>query len=531
MSAVVHKFVQSPTRGPAVPSRSARFPIAGLGNSQSVGPDLPISPVPLALYPAGAPGRCWGQPTTLVPIFNRKSWQLRIVEDIACATIVLAASLAGLVALGVGIWPGFISSQSAAFTFFSVLALGVGLAAAGRRSLAARCYTAIQSALRPALVAGAVATVVTVCSCALLGLPLSAAVVLAAGFVVGAAVSGFLAGRVLRSQLVSKRLRRNVAIYGASAEARTIFDAIASDESASYAGLFEERATTDRIEMVGLPINGRLRELEKKIAAGTIDNVVIALPIGARDRSRAIADRLLELPVDVAITPALSSAIPDVRGIATIELSGRSLTLIHCSPITGWGAIAKIGIDRGVAAVALFALSPLLVLIALAIKFESRGPVFFRQRRHGICGRPIVVWKFRTMGVMEDGAVVRQASKNDDRVTRVGRLLRRTSLDELPQLINVLEGSMSLVGPRPHAIAHDEHYGALIPTYTRRSMVRPGITGWAQINGLRGETRTNDDMVARVKHDLWYVSNWSLALDIKIILLTPIFGLINKNAY
>jgi putative colanic acid biosysnthesis UDP-glucose lipid carrier transferase len=135
------------------------------------------------------------------------------------------------------------------------------------------------------------------------------------------------------------------------------------------------------------------------------------------------------------------------------------------------------------------------------------------------------------MRVMEDGAVVRQASKDDQRVTKVGRLLRRTSLDELPQLINVLLGNMAIVGPRPHAIAHNEHYGAIIRVYGRRAQVRPGITGWAQVNGYRGETRSPDEMAARIEHDLWYIANWSLWFDIKIILLTPIYGFVHKNAY
>ena len=204
---------------------------------------------------------------------------------------------------------------------------------------------------------------------------------------------------------------------------------------------------------------------------------------------------------------------------------------IHRRPIVGWGAVVKPAFDRALAGLALIVLAPVFAFIALAIKLESKGPVFFRQRRHGMCGQTIVVWKFRTMQVMEDGDVVRQASKADDRVTRVGRVLRRTSLDELPQLINVLNGSMSIVGPRPHAIAHDEHYGALLPTYSRRSIVRPGITGWAQINGLRGETRTPAEMAARVHHDLWYVANWSFWLDLRIILLTPVYGLVHKNAY
>jgi len=163
------------------------------------------------------------------------------------------------------------------------------------------------------------------------------------------------------------------------------------------------------------------------------------------------------------------------------------------------------------------AIAPLLAVIALAVKATSPGPVLFRQRRYGLDGREIVVYKFRSMSVLEDGPVVRQATKDDTRVTPLGAFLRRTSLDELPQFINVLQGRMSIVGPRPHAIAHNEMYRKLIKSYMIRHKVRPGITGWAQVNGLRGETETVEKMRARIAYDLDYLRNWSLALDLRII--------------
>ena len=187
--------------------------------------------------------------------------------------------------------------------------------------------------------------------------------------------------------------------------------------------------------------------------------------------------------------------------------------------------------DWTVAAIALFLLTPMFLAVAVAIKRESRGPVFFRQRRNGIGGSVFHVWKFRTMSVMEDDNTVTQASRNDSRVTRVGAFLRKTSIDELPQLINVLRGEMSLVGPRPHAIAHNEYYGAQIANYMEREAVKPGITGWAQINGHRGETLELSQMIDRVEHDVWYIRNQSMLLDLKIILLTPIFGLVHRNAF
>jgi putative colanic acid biosynthesis UDP-glucose lipid carrier transferase len=177
-------------------------------------------------------------------------------------------------------------------------------------------------------------------------------------------------------------------------------------------------------------------------------------------------------------------------------------------------------------------LIPILALIALAIKLDSPGPVFFRQRRYGFNNNAIVVWKFRTMkaDMVRDDTVVPQATRNDPRVTRVGRFLRRTSLDELPQIFNVLRGEMSLVGPRPHAVAHNEQYAKIIDDYLSRHRVKPGITGWAQVNGLRGETDTPEKMRERVQFDLYYIDNWSFWLDLKIMALTP-FAAINRNAY
>ncbi|MEL7029835.1 MAG: exopolysaccharide biosynthesis polyprenyl glycosylphosphotransferase, partial [Pseudomonadota bacterium] len=180
---------------------------------------------------------------------------------------------------------------------------------------------------------------------------------------------------------------------------------------------------------------------------------------------------------------------------------------------------------------ALLFLSPLLLLIAIAVKLDSRGPVFFRQRRHGFNHNVFYIYKFRTMTVQDDGDVVKQATKDDDRVTRLGRFLRRSSLDELPQLINVLCGDMSLVGPRPHALAHNNQYAQLIEDYSGRHKMKPGITGWAQVRGFRGEIDSEDKLTERVRHDLYYVEHWSLWFDFKILFLTVFAVLFPKNAY
>ncbi|WP_431311033.1 exopolysaccharide biosynthesis polyprenyl glycosylphosphotransferase [Methylobacterium nigriterrae] len=191
---------------------------------------------------------------------------------------------------------------------------------------------------------------------------------------------------------------------------------------------------------------------------------------------------------------------------------------------------AKRLLDIALSALALVALAPLLILVAGAIRLDTRGPILFRQTRRGLDGRPFRILKLRTMSVMEDGARIEQARAQDPRVTRVGAWLRRTSIDELPQLVNVLRGEMSLVGPRPHAIAHDEYYGALIDEYAIRHRVRPGLTGWAQINGSRGPTPELSDMVDRVRLDAWYVRNRSLRLDLLIILRTARVAAFSEGA-
>ena len=170
--------------------------------------------------------------------------------------------------------------------------------------------------------------------------------------------------------------------------------------------------------------------------------------------------------------------------------------------------------------VALLLLLPLLCAIAVAIRIESPGPALFRQTRGGLNGRPFTIFKFRTMKVQENGHEVRQARRNDERITRIGAMLRKTSFDELPQLLNVLLGDMSLVGPRPHALSHDAHYGTLLPLYKQRTQVKPGITGSAQINGFRGETADDHSMLRRVEHDIEYIDHWTTALDFKILILT-----------
>jgi exopolysaccharide biosynthesis polyprenyl glycosylphosphotransferase len=217
---------------------------------------------------------------------------------------------------------------------------------------------------------------------------------------------------------------------------------------------------------------------------------------------------------------------------ARIARFGRATTLsLTRAPLGPFEAMTKRAFDMTLGAVALMLLSPLLLAIAALIKLDGRGPVFFRQRRRGFNLEEFGIWKFRTMTAMEDGDVVRQATQNDMRVTRIGRLLRKYSLDELPQLFNVMRGEMSLVGPRPHAVAHDRFFEKRIALYPRRLNMKPGITGWAQVNGFRGATETDAAMSQRVEHDLYYIDNWSVSFDLYIVFLTVVSRKASQNAY
>jgi Undecaprenyl-phosphate glucose phosphotransferase len=261
-----------------------------------------------------------------------------------------------------------------------------------------------------------------------------------------------------------------------------------------------------------------------------VHDVVITLPWNADERLVSIIGRLRNLPVHVYLGSDLIGY--HFPGHHRRHLEGVPVLEIASVPLSGWSGLVKAVEDKILAVLALAVLSPLMLLIALAIKLDSRGPVLFRQARYGFNNEVIIVNKFRTMvhdRPPEVGAP--QARRDDSRVTRVGRVLRRMSFDELPQLLNVLGGSMSMVGPRPHAVEHNEQYAALIGGYHGRHRVKPGITGWAQVNGLRGRTTTVEQMRRRVEYDISYIENWSPWLDARILILTAVFGWHQKNAY
>ena len=326
--------------------------------------------------------------------------------------------------------------------------------------------------------------------------------------------------------------RVRLAIVGATEQAASFLAALGDVTSESYilVGAFDDREPS-RHEALGLDGGAAsLEALEAAIRRGEVDEVVLALPCSADERIRQLLNRIRTLPVAVHLIPNLANFLRSgtrfsyLEGIPILELAVR--------PIGERDLLLKSVCDRLFALGALIALLPLMTVVAVAIKLDSRGPVLFRQTRYGFNNSTFDVKKFRTMTVDACAATtLEQAVEHDPRVTRVGRFLRKTSLDELPQLFNVLEGSMSLVGPRPHAAQHHVIYEERIANYSVRHKVKPGITGWAQVNGLRGETETDDKMAARVALDTYYIDNWSLWLDIKILAKTAFVVLFQQAAY
>jgi Undecaprenyl-phosphate glucose phosphotransferase len=259
------------------------------------------------------------------------------------------------------------------------------------------------------------------------------------------------------------------------------------------------------------------------------DDIYIAIPWSRTREIEACVDTFLRTPAEIHLgAEALLDRFKEARVVQFGPTAGLGLTR---PPLSRLQRAEKRAFDILAAAVGLVALAPLFLLVAIAIRLDGPGPILFRQTRYGFNQEPFRIFKFRTMRTMEDGARVRAATRDDPRVTRIGAMLRRYSIDELPQLLNVLIGDMSIVGPRPHALAHDQRYVERISRYARRHNVKPGITGWAQVNGHRGEILNDETMQARIDHDLYYVDNWSLWLDVKIALMTAFSLSAHKNAY
>ena len=352
----------------------------------------------------------------------------------------------------------------------------------------------------------------------------------ACGGIVALRLGGSAAVRYFAKQGV---FVRNVAVLGGGEQGKRFLSHLAEGDMdfVNVVGVFDDRK--DRIDPVieGYQVLGNLRDLIAFAREHRIDDVVIALPWSADERLRVIIDRLRELPVNIHLSSDLAGFSFSCRE-APAHFENARLFEVSNTPMSGWGAVLKFLEDRVLSFFLILLFSPVMALVALAIKIEDPGPVLFRQKRYGFNNKPFYIYKFRSMlchQPEQDRTV--QAVRDDPRITRVGRIIRRTSLDELPQLFNVLNGTMSLVGPRPHAVDHNEEYSQKIGGYFARHRVKPGMTGWAQVNGWRGETDTLVKMESRVQHDIYYAEHWSVVFDLKILFLTAYVVLRDRNAY
>lgn len=326
---------------------------------------------------------------------------------------------------------------------------------------------------------------------------------------------------------------RRVAIAGATEIGVLLAQRISEQPwlGLSFQGFYDDRAQS---RLVDIPnsygaIKGSLADLIEQAHLGHIEHVYVALPLKAEGRIQQLIRKLSDTTVSVYIVPDFFAY--DLMRSKLTMLGDVPLLSIFDTPFYGVDGWLKRVEDVFVGGICLLIALPIMGVIAVAIKLTSKGPVFFHQRRYGLHGQVIDILKFRSMTVTEDGAKVTQATMNDSRVTPLGKILRRFSLDELPQLFHVVSGTMSLVGPRPHAVAHNERYRKVVKKYMLRHKVKPGITGWAQVNGWRGETDTNEKMEKRVEFDLDYIRRWSISMDLWIVFLTLFGRKVRKNAY
>ena len=327
------------------------------------------------------------------------------------------------------------------------------------------------------------------------------------------------------------RISRRIVLVGVSEQCEKFLEQIKLNNEPWFniVGIFDDRQERISSNFHGYPILGNMEDLIVYCRQNSVDDIVVSISWKADHRINEIINRLKELPVNVRLCPdlagflILNSKFSTIADIPTLDMVNK--------PLDEWKYVMKAAEDKVLGLILLLLLSPLMLLISLAIKLESKGPVLFRQKRYGFNNKSFTILKFRSMhhGRPQEKGVP-QAQQNDPRVTTIGKFLRKTSLDELPQLFNVLGGSMSIVGPRPHAAEHNEEYSKIIRGYYARHRVKPGLTGWAQVNGLRGETEIPEKMEARVKYDVFYIENWSLMFDAKVLILT-VPAVLKINAY
>jgi putative colanic acid biosynthesis UDP-glucose lipid carrier transferase len=294
-------------------------------------------------------------------------------------------------------------------------------------------------------------------------------------------------------------------------------------------GFFDDRASSRLKEVGTMPMLGRMSALAEYMKYNDVEAIYLALPMAAQPRILQLLDELKDTTASIYFVPDIFMT-DLIQG--RLDNVGPMPVLAVCdTPFNGTAGFVKRMTDVVLSSLILLLASPVLIGLAIAVKLTSPGPVIFKQRRYGLDGKEILVYKFRSMTTADNGDVVKQATKHDSRITPLGAVLRKTSLDELPQFINVLQGRMSIVGPRPHAVAHNETYRKLVKGYMVRHKVKPGITGWAQVSGYRGETETVDKMEKRIQYDLEYLRNWSLGFDLWIIFKTAMVVLNDKKAY
>jgi putative colanic acid biosynthesis UDP-glucose lipid carrier transferase len=320
-------------------------------------------------------------------------------------------------------------------------------------------------------------------------------------------------------------------IAGANRSSRRLIQSIGERPELGliFKGLFDDRSLERLGDVSAAELRGRFSDLGPFVRQEHIDTVFVALPFNHLERTKAVLTELRDTTASIYYVPDVF--VFDLIQSRTVDVNGIPVVALCETPFAGWRGFTKRASDIVLASLMTLIALPAMLVIALAIKLTSPGSVLFKQRRYGLDGDEIIIYKFRTMTTSDDGANVPQVTKGDKRVTPIGRFLRRWSLDELPQLINVLQGRMSLVGPRPHAVAHNETYRRLITGYMVRHKVAPGITGLAQVNGYRGETPNVEDMKKRVDYDLEYLRHWSLALDLKILAKTLTVWFRDERAY
>ena len=343
--------------------------------------------------------------------------------------------------------------------------------------------------------------------------------------------ANFIFRTLLLLSLKFAKNQRKVVIVGANKESHKLAENILCNVmyGLNLVGYFDDRSEERTSVPMGVPYLGTMDKLQDYVKINSIDIIYITLPVSKQQRVLDLLDRLHDTTASIYFTPDIF--VYELIQARMDNIGDIPLVALCETPFSGLNGVLKRLSDILFSAFILVLISPILLVLAIAVKLTSKGPVFFAQKRYGLDGEEIVVYKYRSMTVCDDGDNIKQATRNDSRVTKLGAILRRYSLDELPQFINVLQGRMSVVGPRPHAVAHNEMYRGMIKGYMMRHKVKPGITGWAQVNGYRGETDTVEKMQKRIEYDLDYLRNWSLGLDAIIILNTIVAVFKTEDTY